>query len=867
MITDQPVFIFERLCSIIFPEENDVGEFLLILEKDPQQEDFLQGRMLGNPYSSNEQGLGPLMRDIKNKICQDCELVALLEDDTGMELLVNKKIISLDLPVKEVYKKIWAPEHGEGEPMPIIYRMRGLLGDATEDMVNSLDTQREEDIDKEEVYKMAAVLGEGDGLKVMLQRLSSVRDLVLGKQMMTVLLKLFEFAVNVKSNRLELLKPEMDTINVMLGALNLALWAEQESGASTKGQTITEQILQIMEIILLEASHQPPEKYREFSELCCGDKDQFILLLERINSPFVRANTSVLQGLMRLIPFLAFGEEHKMEVLVNNFKPYLDFNKFDIEHSQDEMVHLDCFCVIASGIENNANGTKLKDMIFEHKIVRSAVDYILQNSPEVKTLLPTDTDMWKDFLSKPSLSYALRLLTGLASGHAPTQLIVGSECIPILHKLEQASSDKYIGTMAENLLEVLRENEQVVAKIEEFRQQTKSEKKRLAMAKRKKQLGALGMMTNEKGQVTVKSSVLKQMEDLKEETGLTCCICREGYRYQPQKVLACYTFTKRANLDDFENKPRKSVGYSTVSHFNVIHVDCHTAAVRHARGREEWESAALQNANTKCNGLLPFWGPQVQESAFATCLARHNTYLQECTGVREPSYPYNVHDLKLLIMKFANEKSFSEDSGGGGRQSNIHVMPYIMHMALYVINTTRSVAREEKNLNNFLDLPKDKWVENSFETESALYWTTMALHILPPDKWKEKRVKFLERILILAHARQVCPMGAKTLSDKKMKEFSTYRCYLIFYGIVNAVFQKVFRKITDSSDNPWSSTLADHIRNNDKQNLEAFDRVLSAYEEEMLPSESISEFFDAIELLEEVTEPEKFITDLLASLP
>jgi len=44
------------------------------------------------------------------------------------------------------------------------------------------------------------------------------------------------------------------------------------------------------------------------------------------------------------------------------------------------------------------------------------------------------------------------------------------------------------------------------------------------------------LQTNEKGQVTVKGSVLKQMEDLKEETGLTCCICREGYRNQPTKV-------------------------------------------------------------------------------------------------------------------------------------------------------------------------------------------------------------------------------------------------------------------------------------------------------------------------------------------
>ena len=65
---------------------------------------------------------------------------------------------------------------------------------------------------------------------------------------------------------------------------------------------------------------------QEFSKLC-GDKAQLMMLLERINSPFVRSNTSVLQGLMRLIPFLAFGEEEKMLTLINHFKPYLDFNK------------------------------------------------------------------------------------------------------------------------------------------------------------------------------------------------------------------------------------------------------------------------------------------------------------------------------------------------------------------------------------------------------------------------------------------------------------------------------------------------------------------------------------------------------------
>ena len=71
----------------VLQEENEVTEFFVTLETDPQQEDFLQGRMPGNPYSSNEPGIGPLMRDIKNKICQDCDLVALLEDDSGMEVM------------------------------------------------------------------------------------------------------------------------------------------------------------------------------------------------------------------------------------------------------------------------------------------------------------------------------------------------------------------------------------------------------------------------------------------------------------------------------------------------------------------------------------------------------------------------------------------------------------------------------------------------------------------------------------------------------------------------------------------------------------------------------------------------------------
>lgn len=41
----------------------------------------MRGRMAKNPHSSKD--IGQTMRDIKNKICKDLELLGLLEDDTS----------------------------------------------------------------------------------------------------------------------------------------------------------------------------------------------------------------------------------------------------------------------------------------------------------------------------------------------------------------------------------------------------------------------------------------------------------------------------------------------------------------------------------------------------------------------------------------------------------------------------------------------------------------------------------------------------------------------------------------------------------------------------------------------------------------
>lgn len=86
-------YLLSIISDIIYPLLKKEEDFLIQIEKDALQEDYLQGRMLGNPYKSSDVGMGPLMRDIKNKICRDCELVALLDDDTGMEVIFSLLII------------------------------------------------------------------------------------------------------------------------------------------------------------------------------------------------------------------------------------------------------------------------------------------------------------------------------------------------------------------------------------------------------------------------------------------------------------------------------------------------------------------------------------------------------------------------------------------------------------------------------------------------------------------------------------------------------------------------------------------------------------------------------------------------------
>ncbi|XP_061383112.1 E3 ubiquitin-protein ligase UBR4 isoform X4 [Danaus plexippus] len=862
-----PVFIFERLCSIIYPEENDVAEFFLTLEKDPQQEDFLQGRMLGNPYSSLEPGMGPLMRDVKNKICTDCELVALLEDDNGMELLVCNKIMSLDLPVKEVYKKVWCTSGEEVDAMRVVYRMRGLLGDATEEFVETLSQTNAETVDDEQVYRMANVLADCGGLEVMLQRLAAIGRVGCARSLVSTLLRLLALCARVRRCVRVLTRPEARALPVLLHALSLAAADERD----VQRAPLVYQLLEIMERILSVAASESLESFLQFS-LTFGGPEHVQALLNCTECPGIRNNSVALGHLTRVLAALVYGNDLKMAMLVDHFKPVLDFDRLDSEQWSEEEFRMELFCVLCANIERNSIGGTLKDYLISLGVVRDALEYIVKHAPCVKpTLVLTDSDELKEFISRPALKYILRFLTGLAADHEPTQMLVCEKVIPIVHRLEQVSSGEHVGSLAENLLEALRSQPQCAAKVQQVREFTRQEKKRLAMAVRERQLGALGMRSNERGQVTAQCSLTQQVADLAEEAGAVCCICREGYKYQPTKVLGIYTFTKRCAVEEYEVRARKTLGYTTVSHYNIVHVECHMAAVRLARARDEWESAALQNASTRCNGLLPLWGPHVPEAAFASCLARHTTYLQECTGHRDIGHACTVHDLKLLLVRFARGRTFHDDTGGGGPLSNMQLVPALIHMALYVINTTRVAGREVSSLDASVSWAAGRALEAAHEADGPLYYLTLMLLLYPINRWRSLRLDMLKRLLVTGHVRAVCPGGpalrALSAEQRAARPWTDYKPYAIFVALIHQLYTVMFKNVNATTVEQWPIRLAEYIRHNDEANAKAAERIVTTLTDELLPCASFAEFCDAAGFLDDIPDPDSFLQTLIDEQP
>jgi len=781
------VFIFEQLCELICPEKPE-PEYKLMLNKTATQEEFIRGSMTKNPYSSKS--VGPLMRDIKNKICRDLDLGGLIEDDNGMELLVAGQIIKLDLSVAAVYEQVWvrstaaqAYTDPASSPMVIVYRLQGLDGEATEPIVETLEEDAGEEQDPEAEYGIADVVGETGGLEVMMSILKRATPLLRARECAALLLKLMQHCCKIRSNRSRM--QQMDGANVLLQMLPEAL-SSHALGHVAERLVLTVESLLEEELSLLaqdgsttegaeggiaamETDPSTADGKAEAMELTTPDYVR--TAVEGLQSPAARDNKPLVKALTRLLPLVTRGSSVQMKSLFDHFAAFTKFDTFDepAYSSETHAFMLECLVATCASVRNVHISHRIKTAAVEQGLVHLGATYLTAHLPI--EIAPETQPHWAAALARPALPLVLQLLGGLARGHERVQqlLLEQPDMMARLHALERQSSSatKAVGTWAEALLEALRER--AAAEVDRLRRETTESKRKAAADKRKQILKSMGMAVSSTGKakptggknkvIISEASAASVMEDLVEEQGHVCVVCGEGATYRPGDTLGTYTFCKRvpllsdarsvAEAEAAVTASRHDACYSTVTHFNIIHYSCHREATRAERTlkqpKEEWEGATLRNSQTKCNNLFPLWGSTVSAEAYALCVEQWWANLQSIGRVDAPRCRLLAHDLKLLLLRFALEESFSTYSKGGGRESNIKFLPYIVQMATFLLDNNSQPQRTSyrRVLNEFL----------SQETpprpgpDSVLYMLSLSLFLQSPAEWAAHRLSFLRRAL------------------------------------------------------------------------------------------------------------------------
>ena len=350
------------------------------------------------------------------------------------------------------------------------------------------------------------------------------------------------------------------------------------------------------------------------------------------------------------------------------------------------------------------------------------------------------------------------------------------------------------GPLSEVLLDTLSEGKDGLAElIEGHRKETKERKKQLALQQREKMLKSMGfsVASPEQGGKITASSKVAGVEELEDDQGFTCIVCREGYKYKPKDMFGIYVFSKKVDVTLGGLSLRQEKCYSTVTHFNWIHYKCHAQATRAERSgkhsKEEWEGATLRNSDTKCNNLFPVAGPEISDADFHDNLEYHFNRLTEISSLSSPRFRLVTQDLRGLFFKLAYEESFSVDTHGGGRESNVKLIPFMVQLGLAVL-LENPAPTYEGALASFLTEKEDKWYPTHLEPDDACLAMVTALFLRTPSFWAQSKSAFLTRILLLAHRRHVITNSAVDVVGKPADFFKSARPLLLFYFLISETF-------------------------------------------------------------------------------
>lgn len=123
-----------------------------------------------------------------------------------------------------------------------------------------------------------------------------------------------------------------------------------------------------------------------------------------------------------------------------------------------------------------------------------------------------------------------------------------------------------------------------------------------------------------------------------------------------------YVFSKKiklAEVSSLGNGYTTTIGYTTVTHSNFIHLLCHQNAYKadanNRQPKKEWDGASIRNDHTKCNNLFPLNGGKITEDSYSSVVERYFQVLQKSLGQSDSDkVKVLLHDFKFLLIGCAS---------------------------------------------------------------------------------------------------------------------------------------------------------------------------------------------------------------------
>ena len=283
-------------------------------------------------------------------------------------------------------------------------------------------------------------------------------------------------------------------------------------------------------------------------------------------------------------------------------------------------------------------------------------------------------------LSRLPLKLTLQALSHLVVNSQPCQDSLAKPSLDIIYTISKRSFDnkdlRPLSLLAEEVVKALnttREPGEAAEYVKAIVKKERDDKKKAAM--RRKQAVLRKMK---------KSKKKTQALEVREETGLRCGVCYEGYSGKPKDLLGVYVFVRKTKMSKGVHLSAAQ-GYTTVTRFTVIHLSCHQQAYlsdqqNNRKRTSEWENNQL-NLHSKCNGLFPIKGGDLTAEEFRRCVNEYFNKLQAELPISHANLArVTINDLRCLIKRLAWEEPVSLHYHGG--EHNMKIVPFMIHATL-----------------------------------------------------------------------------------------------------------------------------------------------------------------------------------------